>query len=233
MSFPEDRPPEAANTAEAALEELRRQNAELIEAVAARDTFIAVAAHELRNPMTPIVGQIDLLLAALQAGRYSSGQVEHRVRRIRRAMDHFIKRAGTLLDVSRITSGRFQLALAPCDLSDLVRETVETFTETARYSGCSIPNRGARKPSRRLGSIGSRADPRQSYLQRDQIRSFPTGNGKRGGFRLPGQALSSGMTVPAYPQATGPASSNVLSERLARMSDAVASASAYRWLANS
>jgi two-component system OmpR family sensor kinase len=138
MSSPGDRPPEPANGAEAALEELRRQNAELIEAVAARDTFIAVAAHELRNPMTPIVGQIDLLLAALQAGRYSSAQVEHRVRRIRRAMDHFIKRAGTLLDVSRITSGRFQLALAPCELSDLVRETVETFTETARYSGCSI-----------------------------------------------------------------------------------------------
>jgi two-component system, OmpR family, sensor kinase len=138
MSCPGARPPEAVDSSEAALEELRRQNTELIEAVAARDTFIAVAAHELRNPMTPIVGQIDLLLAALQAGRYSSAQVEHRVRRIRRAMDHFMKRAGTLLDVSRITGGRFQLALAPCDLSDLVREIVETFAETARYSGCVI-----------------------------------------------------------------------------------------------
>ncbi len=58
MSSPGDRPPEVAIGAQAAaLEELRRQNAELIEAVAVRDTFIAVAAHELRNPMTPIVGQ--------------------------------------------------------------------------------------------------------------------------------------------------------------------------------
>jgi two-component system OmpR family sensor kinase len=138
MSSSGAHPRQAAMGAEAVLEELRRQNAELIEAVAARDTFIAVAAHELRNPMTPIVGQIDLLLSALQAGRYSSAQVEHRVRRIRKAMDHFIKRAGTLLDVSRITSGRFQLAPAPCDLSDLVRETAETFAQTARYSGCSI-----------------------------------------------------------------------------------------------
>jgi two-component system, OmpR family, sensor kinase len=32
-----------------ALEEVRRRNAELMEAVAARDTFIAVAAHELRT----------------------------------------------------------------------------------------------------------------------------------------------------------------------------------------
>ena len=94
MNLPEALPPEAATSAEAALEELRRQIAVLIEAVAARDTFIAVAAHELRNPMTPIIGQIDLLLANLQAGRYSSAQLEHRVRRIRGAMDHFIKRAG-------------------------------------------------------------------------------------------------------------------------------------------
>jgi signal transduction histidine kinase len=34
------------------LEELRQHNAELEAAVSARDTFIAVAAHELRNPMT-------------------------------------------------------------------------------------------------------------------------------------------------------------------------------------
>jgi two-component system, OmpR family, sensor kinase len=138
MNLPGAPPPDEATSAEAALEQLRQQNAELIEAVAARDNFIAVAAHELRNPMTPIVGQIDLLLANLQAGRYSSVQVEHRVRRIRRAMNHFIKRAGTLLDVSRITNGRFHLSSAPCDLSDLVREMVETFTEMARYSGCSI-----------------------------------------------------------------------------------------------
>jgi two-component system, OmpR family, sensor kinase len=138
MNLPEALPPEAATSAEAALEELRRQIAVLIEAVGARDTFIAVAAHELRNPMTPIIGQIDLLLANLQAGRYSSAQLEHRVRRIRGAMDHFIKRAGTLLDVSRITSGRFQLVLAPCDLSDLLRETVENFADTARFSGCSV-----------------------------------------------------------------------------------------------
>ena len=43
--------------------------AELTEAVAARDTFIAVAAHGLRNPMTPILGQVELLLAPGKAGR--------------------------------------------------------------------------------------------------------------------------------------------------------------------
>ena len=43
--------------------------AELREAVRARDEFVAIAAHELRNPMTPILMQVHTLLAqALQEG---------------------------------------------------------------------------------------------------------------------------------------------------------------------
>jgi len=39
---------------------------ELREAVRARDEFVAIAAHELRNPMTPILLQVDMLLAAVR-----------------------------------------------------------------------------------------------------------------------------------------------------------------------
>ena len=38
--------------------------AKLTEAVEARDTFLVVAAHELRNPMTPIIGRIQTLARA-------------------------------------------------------------------------------------------------------------------------------------------------------------------------
>jgi signal transduction histidine kinase len=76
--------------------------AELTEAVAARDTFIAVAAHELRNPMTPILGQIDLLLAAVRERRCSPEQVEHRLERIQHTVRRYVKRSAVLFDVSRI-----------------------------------------------------------------------------------------------------------------------------------
>lgn len=115
----------------AELVELRRRNAELSEAVEARDTFLAVAAHELRNPMTPMMGQVDLLLNGLQAGRYSPEQVERRVERIQQAMGHYLKRATTLLDVSRITSGKLRLEPMCCDLADLTREVVDTFARAA------------------------------------------------------------------------------------------------------
>ena len=75
--------PDGGKSARRTLEELQQRNAELTAAVAARDTFIAVAAHELRNPMTPMIGQIDLLLRGLRAGRYTQ-QIEQRLERTAR-----------------------------------------------------------------------------------------------------------------------------------------------------
>ena len=113
-------------------------HAELTAAVAARDVFIAVAAHELRNPMTPMVGQLDLLLTGLRAGRLSMEQIEQRLVRIQNAMNNYLKRATALLDVSRLTSGQFRLDVTAFDLSGLVRQVVETFAEAARYAGSPI-----------------------------------------------------------------------------------------------
>ena len=112
--------------------------AELTAAVAARDVLIAVAAHELRNPMTPMIGQIDLLLTGVRAGRLSMKQIEQRLVRIQDAMNNYLKRATALLDVSRLTSGQFRLDVTAFDLSGLVRQVVETFAEAARYGESPI-----------------------------------------------------------------------------------------------
>src|SRR4051812_21887824 len=138
MCLPEAEASDGGKPSGQTLEELQRRNAELTEAVAARDTFIAVAAHELRNPMTPMIGQVDLLLNGLRAGRYSPEQVEQRLERIRLVMNHYLKRAATLLDVSRITSGKLRLEPSPFDLSELVHEIVETFAAAARHAGTPI-----------------------------------------------------------------------------------------------
>ena len=138
MIAPEAHPPDAAVSPDPTLADLRRRNAELTETVAARDTFIAIAAHELRNPMTPMIGLVELLLSSVRAGKYSPRQVEERLDRLRRVMNHYVKRATALLDVSRLTSGQFTLEPGPCDLCDLLREVVGTYAEAAHYAGCTI-----------------------------------------------------------------------------------------------
>jgi signal transduction histidine kinase len=110
----------------------------LTEAVNARDTFIAVAAHELRNPMMPVLGQLDLLLTAIKAGKCSLDMAEQRIERIQRTVQQYIKRAGILLDVSRLNSGRFRLEPVACDLALLLREITDDFTATAQHFGVSL-----------------------------------------------------------------------------------------------
>jgi len=83
-------------------------------------------------------GQVELLLSAVKAGKYSSQQIEQRLERINLVMNHYLKRASTLLDVSRITSGNLRLDPSPFDLADVVRGVVETFAEAARHGGTSI-----------------------------------------------------------------------------------------------
>ena len=138
MNLPEVKPPVAAASPDVTSEEASRRLIELTQAVAARDNFIAIAAHELRNPMTPMIGQIELLLKGVKAGRYAPPQVEERLERIHRAMGHYLKRAATLLDVSRITSGKFRLEPAPCDLANIVRQVADTFAEVAQHARASI-----------------------------------------------------------------------------------------------
>src|SRR5712691_83093 len=74
--------------------------AELTEAVHARDAFIAIAAHELRNPMTPILGYVEHVLSV--GGRPESEcprAIIVALERLAGLIGEYIKRATTLLDI--------------------------------------------------------------------------------------------------------------------------------------
>ena len=128
----------AAPSKNSQIEELQRRVAAFTLAVEARDTFIAVAAHELRNPMTPIIGQIDLLLSMVRSERCPPEQVEQRLGRIQHVVCHYMKRAGILLDVSRINGGKLCLEVEPSDLAMLLRDTAGAYADAARRAGIPI-----------------------------------------------------------------------------------------------
>ncbi|WP_140847954.1 sensor histidine kinase [Sphingomonas glacialis] len=113
--------------------DLTRENARLTEAVAARDAFLAVAAHELRNPMTPIVGRLDLLRRTLD--KASKEKIEWSLDQIDWLISRFVKRATTLLDVSRLTSGvEVSIAKVPVEVCELVRLISENFRPLALHA---------------------------------------------------------------------------------------------------
>jgi signal transduction histidine kinase len=97
---------------------LATANAELRRLDEMKSNFVAVAAHELRNPLTPILGYIELLLDE-ECGPLTSDQREtlhimlKNVLRLRTI-------TSDLLDLARIEAGRIELLLQPVDLRTLV-----------------------------------------------------------------------------------------------------------------
>ena len=102
-------------------EALRASEEELREADRRKDEFLAMLAHELRNPLAPIRTGLELIRVA--------GNTPEAVDRVRSMMErqvaHMVRLIDDLLDVSRITSGKIQLRRASTPLSRLVASAVE------------------------------------------------------------------------------------------------------------
>src|SRR5690606_19536926 len=106
------------------VEKQKRINAQLEEADRRKDEFIAMLAHELRNPLAPIVAALELMRHA------DSG--DPKLTRARAAMDrqvhHLVRMVDDLLDISRISNGKIQLDTTQIALDKLIETAVETCT---------------------------------------------------------------------------------------------------------
>ncbi|WP_437899610.1 PAS domain S-box protein [Sorangium sp. So ce124] len=108
--------------------------ATLREADQNKDAFLAMLAHELRNPLGPIRHAVEILR--------STGMEQPSLRRacgvIERQVAHMARLVDDLLDVSRVARGRIQLRKERCDLSRLVRQTAEDYRSTLEASGLEL-----------------------------------------------------------------------------------------------
>jgi signal transduction histidine kinase/ActR/RegA family two-component response regulator len=100
------------------LMQLQESQERLREVDRRKDEFLAMLAHELRNPLAPIRNGVELI--ALQAP-----EQQELVGVVQRQVDHLIRLVDDLLDVSRILRGRISLKRQPVDLAHVVREAVQ------------------------------------------------------------------------------------------------------------
>ena len=100
---------------------LRRSERELKEADRRKNEFLAVLAHELRNPLAPVRTGLELMRLA--------GDNRFSVERVRDMMErqvgHMVRLIDDLLDVSRITSGKIRLQREISLLPELVQGAIE------------------------------------------------------------------------------------------------------------
>ncbi len=87
-----------------------------------KDEFLAMLAHELRNPLAPIVNAVELLRAAADRDE----RVAQARAMIERQTNQLVHLVDDLLDVSRVSRGRIILQKAPIALGDVLLQAVET-----------------------------------------------------------------------------------------------------------
>src|SRR5262245_10877365 len=126
------------------IDEEKRASEALREADRRKNEFLAILAHELRNPLAPISNAIQILKLrgddpAMVA--QSEEVMERQVHQMSRMVDD-------LLEVSRISRGKIRLQTAPLDLAEVVATAVETsrpLVEAHHHTlAVSLPERPAR-----------------------------------------------------------------------------------------
>lgn len=121
----------------AAREQAAQAAHELRESDRRKDAFLAVLAHELRNPLAPIRNALEILRlkdvaapAALEARELMDRQLAHLVRLV-----------DDLLEVSRITHGKIELRREPVALASVIDSAAETVRPLIDASGqCLVIN---------------------------------------------------------------------------------------------
>lgn len=121
----------------------------------AKDEFLAMLGHELRNPLAPILTALQLL--ALKAG--DVGERERSI--IERQVHHLAELVDDLLDVSRISRGKIDLNLEVIELAEVTATGIETASPLLEQRGhkldVRVPKDGltVRGDRRRLAQIVS------------------------------------------------------------------------------
>jgi CheY-like chemotaxis protein len=98
----------------------------LREADRRKDEFLAVLAHELRNPLAPITNALHLM--RLSGEMSPANERMHGI--IERQVGHLVRLVDDLLEASRITRGKIDLRKEQVDLAAVVRTALETSRPT-------------------------------------------------------------------------------------------------------
>jgi signal transduction histidine kinase/CheY-like chemotaxis protein len=143
-----------------------------------KDQFLAMLAHELRNPLAPIRSGIYVI------GRRLAGDpmVERAQRIIERQLQHLTRLLDDLLDVARITQGKIELVRVPLDLGTIVSEAVDAARGLLDGKGHSVglnlperPVRLAADPTRLVQIVSNLLSNAAKYTPANGIVTVTAG----------------------------------------------------------
>lgn len=113
---------------------LRLRAEELAEANRIKDEFLATLSHEMRTPLTSILGWAHLL----QAGTLNEETTERALEAIQRNARSQAQLIEDLLDVSRVITGKLHLEVQPTNLASVIEAAVDAVRPAAEAKGVQL-----------------------------------------------------------------------------------------------
>ena len=147
------------------LEGQRAAAAHLADALRLRDQFVSVASHELKAPLTPLKGYAQAIRRRLERAAAGGRPIDAAwLRRVLAIMvdqvDRLDRLVTDLLDVSRLSAGRFALAPEPVDLVAVAQEIFARFHDSLDLLAAEVNAPPERRHTLRL-RLGAAALPGQ------------------------------------------------------------------------
>ncbi|HET9014089.1 MAG TPA: GAF domain-containing protein [Thermomicrobiaceae bacterium] len=101
-------------------------------ALRARETFLSIASHELKTPLTAVAGYTQLVRRQLERLSPAEPRLTELVAKLQRGVGRLDRLVQDLVDVSQLETGHLTLRREPADLSVLAEEVLGRFVDEAR-----------------------------------------------------------------------------------------------------
>ena len=187
------------------LAEIQRKNQELEALNTAKTTFLANTSHEIRTPISAILGYAEIL----SEDKLDAAEVREHAETIHRSTKKLLALLDDVLDLSKIEAGELRVTMRECDISTVVEDCFELFRARMLGLGLGFTLHGLEElPSR------ARTDPDRVH----QVLCNLLGNAmkftERGGVSIRVLSASDDDRVSICVEDTGPGISKMHQEHL-------------------
>jgi signal transduction histidine kinase/ActR/RegA family two-component response regulator len=113
--------------------DIQRRRAEAEAASASKSNLLRQTSHNIRSPLTSILGTTESLLA-----QHPSCDARHQLNAVHSSATHLLALANDLLDAARVESGLVSIAVRDVEPAALLHEVIEGFRSRARHKGLAL-----------------------------------------------------------------------------------------------
>jgi cell cycle sensor histidine kinase DivJ len=122
------------------INEIAARTADAASSHEAKSRFLAAVSHEMRTPLNAVLGFADIL-SGEYFGKLENDRQREYVALIRQSGAHLLAVVNSMLDMSKLEAGRYELMLAPFEISKSISACEAMLSLTARDKGVTLTSR--------------------------------------------------------------------------------------------